>query len=82
MFRKPPALRVDQLGTSRITGPLGAAGAGCIGWTLAGLAGGLPNCPIGPYAIATTSATEAMMAPKIPATDSELIPTIPSPVTN
>lgn len=64
------------MGTSRITGPLGAAGAGCTaaGSTLAGLAGGLPNCPIGPYAIAATNTIEAMIAPKIPATDWELIP--------
>jgi hypothetical protein len=73
------ALGVNQLGTSRITGPLGAAGAGCAGpgWALAGLAGGLPNCPIGPYAIATTNTIEAMIAPKMPATDWELIPADP-----
>src|SRR5262249_11582484 len=39
---------VNQFGTSRITGPLGAGAAGAAGavWVAAGLGGGFPNWPI------------------------------------
>jgi hypothetical protein len=65
------------LGTSFITGPRGAAGAAWTGcWTCLV---GFPYCPIGPYAIATTNTADAMIAAKMPATDSDVIRNNPSP---
>src|ERR1700730_40515 len=38
---------------------------------------GLPNCPIGPYAIATTRMADPTIAPNTPPTDSDVIPILP-----
>src|ERR1700737_4197800 len=38
---------------------------------------GLPNCPIGPYAIATTRMADPTIAPNTPSTDSDVIPILP-----
>jgi hypothetical protein len=81
-FRKggPAAFRLyGYCGTSRTTGP---RTAGAVTAALAGsfliCRSDLPNCPIGPSAIAVTNTTDATIAPNTPATDSEFISLFPA----
>jgi hypothetical protein len=83
LVRNPPTAASPQhlavyCGTSRTTGPLTAGGAATGCSTFCGGLAGLPNCPIGPYAIAITSTIDATIAPNMPATDSEFIPLFPA----